>query len=164
MGYIVKDKTNFLKFDRFVRDITPITTVEPVGSPIAASEFSNEDIARDMVKEAEKSGYDTTEFTYHDLEQVLETEKKVKENEAEEFLKEGWKNTSFEGRREKLTQMKEDKRAEWLQRMGDTSGVTPYSEQEQKDQIKKDAQNKLGIALSDEQVEQMWNKMNKQEA
>lgn len=127
MTYIVKNKDEYLLFDRYVRDMEIVSTVEATSSYHAATEFSTETMAKQMVKEVEKS-YDVTDFTVHDLEVVIEEEKVAKENERKAILKEAWNNTSNERKKEMLGKILEkegpDGVKKWLDDVDDTSGIT----------------------------------------
>lgn len=99
MSYIVKDKDNWLLFDRFVRDMDIITTVEPVSSYLAATEFDDEDTAKLMIHELEVCQMiDVSEYTIHDKKEVEEKIKQEKLEKERAILRKAWENTSEAGR------------------------------------------------------------------
>lgn len=115
MSYVVQYKDEaFILFDRITQGIgiksRIVTLVEPVYSYKSATEFRTEESARDMINIVEE--YDTTEFNVRDI-SVLEAEAKAKaEKEAEEIIKQTWKNTSEERRKEILKDMLDEKGAD----------------------------------------------------
>lgn len=115
MSYVVQYKDEaFILFDRITQGIgiksRIVTLVEPVYSYKSATEFRTEESARDMINTVEE--YDTTEFNVRDI-SVLEAEAKAKaEKEAEEIIKQTWKNTSEERRKEILKDMLDEKGAD----------------------------------------------------
>lgn len=99
MSYIVKDKDNWLLFDRFVRDMEIVTTVEPVGSYQAATEFDDEDTAKLMIHELEICQLlDVSEYTIHDKDKVAEEIKQEKLEKEHKIMKIAWENTSEAGK------------------------------------------------------------------
>ena len=110
--YVVQYKDEaFIKFDRITQGFgiksRIVTLVEPVYSYKSASEFSSEESARDIINTVED--YDTTEFNIRDVE-VLENEAKEKaEQEAKDFIKQTWRNTSEERQKEILKDMLDEK-------------------------------------------------------
>ena len=92
--------------------------VEPVYSYKSASEFSSEESARDIINTVED--YDTTEFNIRDVE-VLENEAKEKaEQEAKDFIKQTWRNTSEERQKEILKDMLDEKGPDAVQEFLDS--------------------------------------------
>lgn len=110
--YVVQYKDEaFIKFDRITQGIgiksRIVTLVEPVYSYKSASEFSSEESARDIINTVED--YDTTEFNIRNVD-ILEQEAKVQaEADAKEFIRQTWKNTSEERRKEILKEMLDEK-------------------------------------------------------
>ena len=110
--YVVQYKDEaFIKFDRITQGVgiktRIVTTVEPVYSYKSATEFSSEESARDIINTVED--FDTTEFNIRDvaiLEQEAEAQAKA---DAEEFIRQTWKNTSEERRKEILKEMLDEK-------------------------------------------------------
>ena len=115
MSYVVQYKDEaFILFDRITQGVgiksRIVTLVELVYSYKSATEFRTEVSARDMINTVEE--YDTTEFNVRDI-SVLEAEAKAKaEKEAEEIIKQTWKNTSEERRKEILKDMLDEKGAD----------------------------------------------------
>ena len=109
--YVVQYKDEaFIKFDRITQGIgiksRIVTLVEPVYSYKSASEFSSEESARDIINTVED--YDTTEFNIRNVD-ILEQEAKERaEQEAKDFMKQTWRNTSEERQKEILKDMKYD--------------------------------------------------------
>ena len=106
--YVVQYKDEaFIKFDRIAQGIgiksRIVTLVEPVYSYKSASEFSSEESARDIINTVED--YDTTEFNIRNVD-ILEQEAKERaEQEAKDFMKQTWRNTSEERQKEILKDM-----------------------------------------------------------
>lgn len=106
--YVVQYKDEaFIKFDRITQGIgiksRIVTLVEPVYSYKSASEFSSEESARDIINTVED--YDTTEFNIRNVD-ILEQEAKERaEQEAKDFMKQTWRNTSEERQKEILKGM-----------------------------------------------------------
>lgn len=106
--YVVQYKDEaFIKFDRITQGIgiksRIVTLVEPVYSYKSASEFSSEESARDIINTVED--YDTTEFNIRNVD-ILEQEAKERaEQEAKDFIKQTWRNTSEERQKEILKDM-----------------------------------------------------------
>lgn len=106
--YVVQYKDEaFIKFDRITQGIgiksRIVTLVEPVYSYKSASEFSSEESARDIINTVED--YDTTEFNIRNVD-ILEQEAKERaEQEAKDFMKQTWRNTSEERQKEILKDM-----------------------------------------------------------
>lgn len=110
--YVVQYKDEaFIKFDRITQGVgiktRIVTTVEPVYSYKSATEFSSEESARDIINTVED--FDTTEFNIRNVD-ILEQEAKVQAKaDAEEFIRQTWKNTSEERRKEILKEMLDEK-------------------------------------------------------
>ena len=106
--YVVQYKDEaFIKFDRITQGIgiksRIVTLIEPVYSYKSASEFSSEESARDIINTVED--YDTTEFNIRNVD-ILEQEAKERaEQEAKDFMKQTWRNTSEERQKEILKDM-----------------------------------------------------------
>ena len=106
--YVVQYKDEaIIKFDRITQGIgiksRIVTLVEPVYSYKSASEFSSEESARDIINTVED--YDTTEFNIRNVD-ILEQEAKERaEQEAKDFMKQTWRNTSEERQKEILKDM-----------------------------------------------------------
>ena len=106
--YVVQYKDEaFIKFDRITQGIgiksRIVTLVEPVYSYKSASEISSEESARDIINTVED--YDTTEFNIRNVD-ILEQEAKERaEQEAKDFMKQTWRNTSEERQKEILKDM-----------------------------------------------------------
>lgn len=106
--YVVQYKDEaFIRFDRITQGIgiksRIVTLVEPVYSYKSASEFSSEESARDIINTVED--YDTTEFNIRNVD-ILEQEAKERaEQEAKDFMKQTWRNTSEERQKEILKDM-----------------------------------------------------------
>lgn len=124
MTFIVKDKDNWLTFDRFVRGMEIVTTVEPVSHYSVATEFDTTEGAEQMIKEAGKI-YDVSEYTVHNRNVVEQEYKEAKENEAREVLKEAWNNTPEDIKKKKIQELLNNKGPEavkqWLEYVSDTS-------------------------------------------
>lgn len=110
--YVVQYKDEaFIRFDRITQGVgiktRIVTTVEPVYSYKSATDFSSEESARDIIDTVED--FDTTEFNIRDV-AVLEQEAKAQaEAEAQEIIKQTWRNTSEERQKEILKDMLDDK-------------------------------------------------------
>ena len=106
--YVVQYKDEaFIKFDRITQGIgiksRIVTLVEPVYSYKSASEFSSEESARDIINTVED--YDTTEFNIRNVDILEQEAKKRAEQEAKDFMKQTWRNTSEERQKEILKDM-----------------------------------------------------------
>lgn len=106
--YVVQYKDEaFIKFDRITRGIgiksRIVTLVEPVYSYKSASEFSSEESARDIINTVED--YDTTEFNIRNVDILEQEAKEQAEQEAKDFMKQTWRNTSEERQKEILKDM-----------------------------------------------------------
>lgn len=159
MSYIVKDDEFFYKFDRFVNDMSIATTMEIVGSYQAATEFRSESSANSILLEAQSCGYDISKCKIYDKEKIEAEEKERAEKEAREFTTATWNNTSEEKKREMLREILEDKgeekMKEWLEYVGDTSGIQPADPKDKDNEFMLKIQNALGISLSDKQKENL---------
>lgn len=106
--YVVQYKDEaFIKFDRITQGIgiksRIVTLVEPVYSYKSASEFSSEESARDIINTVED--YDTTEFNIRNVDILEQEAKEQAEQEAKDFMKQTWRNTSEERQKEILKDM-----------------------------------------------------------
>ena len=106
--YVVQYKDEaFIKFDRITQGIgiksRIVTLVEPVYSYKSASEFSSEESARDIINTVED--YDTTEFNIRNVDILEQEAKEHAEQEAKDFMKQTWRNTSEERQKEILKDM-----------------------------------------------------------
>lgn len=106
--YVVQYKDEaFIKFDRITQGIgiksRIVTLVEPVYSYKSASEFSSEESARDIINTVED--YDTTEFNIRNVDILEQKAKEQAEQEAKDFMKQTWRNTSEERQKEILKDM-----------------------------------------------------------
>lgn len=106
--YVVQYKDEaFIKFDRITQGIgiksRIVTLVEPVYSYKSASEFSSEESARDIINTVED--YDTTEFNIRNVDILEQEAKECAEQEAKDFMKQTWRNTSEERQKEILKDM-----------------------------------------------------------
>lgn len=137
MTYIVKNKKNWLDFDSFVDSDTLqiMVTCEPVGSPLSATEFFSESSAKLAIDGYERTGGDISDFTIHDKEQVLKEMQEEAERKATELIKETWKNTSEEKKKEMLAKILEKDGTEgvvkWLEQMGETNTAATSSANKQ---------------------------------
>lgn len=159
MTHIVKEKEYYIQFDRFVRDMSIVTTVERVSNIDNATEFDDENGARSLIKEAELNGYDISNYTIHDKDRENELIKENAEKEAREYIKKGWNNTSEEGKRKHLKHLLDDKGTdavkEFLEYVEDTSGITPAEEETNPllNTMYSNMEKILGRALTDEEKE-----------
>lgn len=159
MSYIVKDNEFFYKFDRFVNDMSIVTSMEIVGSYHAATEFKSEATANMMLQEAEKAGYNISQCKIYNKDDVEKEEKERAEKESRDIAINAWANTSEETKRKKLREILdnkgEEKMKEWLEYVEDTSGIQPADPEDKDNAFMLKIQNALGISLSDSQKEKL---------
>lgn len=92
MSYVIKDldKNYWLSIDRVIDNITcDITTVvEPIYSYKAATKFDTKEECVDIMKEIKKEGnYDIPAYGIQDVEEMIATEQKEKEEKQEAIRK-----------------------------------------------------------------------------
>ena len=161
MSYIIKNDKYWLRFDRFVRGMDIVTTVEPVGSFLAATEFSSKNSAREIIKEADKSGYDTKTYEIFDKEKTIKEHKEKAENEANEFIKDTWNNTSIKKRQQLIQEMYKQKGEkevkEFLEKVGDSTkyDFEPTDENELLNTIYNNMEKMLGRELTDSEKNEL---------
>jgi len=151
MTKVIKQKDRYLVFETFVRDLDVVAQVEPTAYINLATAFDDIQDAAEYVRIARNSGYDTSEYKVVDKEEVLKQEKQAEEDKENAKLKSIWESSNEEGKRALLSTIKEDKRQEFLVRVGDTSGITAYTKEEIADRRIQRLEKTLGIEFTEEQ-------------
>jgi hypothetical protein len=158
MTKVIKQNDKYLTFETFVRDLDVLVQVEHTSYINLATEFIDVQDAAEYIRIAKNSGYDTNEYTVVDKEQIIKDEKDTRENEKNAKLKQLWDSSNEEGKRALLTSINEDDRKEFLVRVGDTSGIQPYSNEELQQRKIERLEKTLGITFTEEQKEILRNK------
>lgn len=151
MSYVVKQKEDYLVFDSFVRDLDVFVQVEPTSYIHLATEFMDVSDAKDFIRIAGNSGYDTTEYQVVCKEDMLDEEKKAEENKKKAASIKMWNGLNEEGKRAFLSTLSEDKQKEFLEAVEDTSGITGYSKEEIAERRIQRLEKTLGITFTEEQ-------------
>lgn len=158
MTKVIKQNDKYLTFETFVRDLDVLVQVEHTSYINLATEFIDVQDAAEYIRIAKNSGYDTNEYTVVDKEQIIKDEKDARENEKNAKLKQLWDSSNEEGKRALLTSINEDDRKEFLAKVGDTSGIQPYSNEELQQRKIERLEKTLGITFTEEQKEILRNK------
>ena len=151
MTKVIKQKDKYLVFETFVRDLDIITQVEPTSYINLATEFMDVQDAADYVRIARNSGYDTSDYVVVDKDEIAKQEKQAEEDAKNAKLKALWDSSNEEAKRALLSSIKEDKREEFLVKVGDTSGITAYTKEEIADRRIQRLEKTLGIEFTEEQ-------------
>lgn len=158
MTKVIKQNDKYLTFETFVRDLDVLAQVEHTSYINLATEFIDIQDAAEYIRIAKDSGYDTSDYVVVDKDQILKDEKDAKENEKNAKLKQMWNSSNEEGKRALLTSLKEEDREEFLVRVGDISGIQPYSPEELQQRKIERLEKTLGITFTEEQKEILRNK------
>lgn len=158
MTKVIKQNDKYLTFETFVRDLDVLVQVEHTSYINLATEFIDVQDAAEYIHIAKESGYDTSDYTVVDKDQILKDEQDAKENEKNAKLKQLWGSSNEEGKRALLTSINEDDRKEFLVKVGDTSGIQPYSHDELQQRKIERLEKTLGITFTEEQKEILRNK------
>lgn len=158
MTKVIKQNDKYLTFETFVRDLDVLVQVEHTSYINLATEFMDVQDAAEYIHIAKDSGYDTSNYVVVDKEQILKDEEDTKENEKNAKLKQLWDSSNEEGKRALLTSIKEEEREEFLVRVGDTSGIQPYSPEELQQRKIERLEKTLGITFTEAQKEILRNK------
>lgn len=151
MTKVIKQKDKYLIFDTFVRDLDVVTQVETTSYINLATEFLDVQDAAEYVKYARNSGYDTSDYTVVDKDQMLADQKAAEENAKDAKLKALWDSSNEEAKRALLSGIKEEERKEFLVKVGDTSGITAYTKEEIAERRIQRLEKTLGIEFTEEQ-------------
>ena len=151
MTKVIKQKDKYLIFDTFVRDLDVVTQVETTSYINLATEFIDVQDAAEYVKYARNSGYDTSDYTVVDKDQMLADQKAAEENAKDAKLKALWDSSNEEAKRVLLSGIKEEEREEFLVKVGDTSGITAYTKEEIAERRIQRLEKTLGIEFTEEQ-------------
>lgn len=151
MTKVIKQNDKYLIFETFVRDLDIVTQVEPTGYINLATEFLDVQDAAEYIKIAQNSGYDTADYIVVDKDTILEKEKKDEETLKDAKMKQVWDSSNEEAKRAMLSSIKEDKRQEFLEKVGDTSGITAFTNEEIADRRIQRLEDRLGIKFTEEQ-------------
>ncbi|MCR4715897.1 MAG: hypothetical protein K5656_01830 [Lachnospiraceae bacterium] len=151
MTKVIKQKDKYLIFDTFVRDLDVVTQVETTSYINLATEFIDVQDAAEYVKYARNSGYDTSDYTVVDKDQMLADQKAAEENAKDTKLKALWDSSDEEAKRALLSGIKEEEREEFLVKVGDTSGITAYTKEEIAERRIQRLEKTLGIEFTEEQ-------------
>lgn len=151
MTKVIKQKDKYLIFDTFVRDLDVVTQVETTSYINLATEFIDVQDAAEYVKYARNSGYDTSDYTVVDKDQMLADQKAAEENAKDAKLKALWDSSNEEAKRALLSGIKEEEREEFLVKVGDTSGITAYTKEEIAERRIQRLEKTLGIEFTEEQ-------------
>ena len=151
MTKVIKQNDKYLIFETFVRDLDIVADVEPTGYINLATEFMDTEDAAEYMRIARDSGYDTSEYKVVDKDAILEKEKKDKEDAETAKIKAMWDSSNEEAKRALLSSIKEDKRQEFLEKVGDTSGITAFTKEEVADRRIQRLEDRLGIKFTNEQ-------------
>ena len=151
MTKVIKQNDKYLIFETFVRDLDIVAQVEPTGYINLATEFLDVQDAAEYIKVAQNSGYDTADYIVVDKDTILEKEKKDEEALKDAKMKQVWDSSNEEAKRAMLSSIKEDKRQEFLEKVGDTSGITAFTNDEIADRRIQRLEDRLGIKFTEEQ-------------
>jgi len=151
MTKVIKQNDKYLIFETFVRDLDIVAQVEPTGYINLATEFLDVQDAAEYIKVAQNSGYDTADYIVVDKDTILEKEKKDEEALKDAKMKQVWDSSNEEAKRAMLSSIKEDKRQEFLAKVGDTSGITAFTNDEIADRRIQRLEDRLGIKFTEEQ-------------
>ena len=151
MTKVIKQNDKYLIFETFVRDLDIVAQVEPTGYINLATEFLDVQDAAEYIKVAQNSGYDTADYIVVDKDTILEKEKKDEETLKDAKMKQVWDSSNEEAKRAMLSSIKEDKRQEFLEKVGDTSGITAFTNDEIADRRIQRLEDRLGIKFTEEQ-------------
>ena len=151
MTKVIKQNDKYLIFETFVRDLDIVAQVEPTGYINLATEFLDVQDAAEYIKVAQNSGYDTADYIVVDKDTILEKEKKDEEALKDAKMKQVWDSSNEEAKRALLSGIKEDKRQEFLEKVGDTSGITAFTNEEVADRRIQRLEDRLGIKFTEEQ-------------
>ena len=164
MTYIIFDKkiSCALRITRLTRDLDIVTIAEPVQSVRSATEFDTEDDAKFFIQELTRSNYDTSECEVHDLDADCKTEDAANDEYEAEKERAAWNRTDPYVKRNILRKMlkakSQDEVDKFLQRMKDTV-TTPMTDDEFIDYKAKEILNKYGVTVTDDQRQQMKDKL-----
>lgn len=165
MSYVVidKDRDMGLLFDRYARDMDIVTVAEPVMNIAVATVFEDKDEGEYMIKEVIASkGYPSENLEVISLADRKKAEDDIRKKEAEEFVSKMYFNSSTDAKRDILTQeyIKGGEAAvnAFKTRMGDTSDLMHYSDDERAAQVKDKIEKEFKISLTSEQVEDIKQK------
>ena len=151
MTKVIKQNDKYLIFETFVRDLDIVAQVETTGYINLATEFLDVQDAAEYMKIAQNSGYDTADYIVVDKDTILEKEKKDEEALKDAKMKQVWDSSNEEAKRAMLSSIKEDKRQEFLEKVGDTSGITAFTNDEIADRRIQRLEDRLGIKFTEEQ-------------
>jgi len=153
MTKVIKENDEYLIFTTFTRDLDILVQTEPTAYIKVATEFNTDEDANYYIGLANQSGLDTSNYVIVDKDEVLKAKEAARENDETEKYKQFWNSLSNEAKRVELYQMKPEKVNEFLAKVGDTSGITPFTEDEYKDYRIGKLEEKLGITFTEEQKE-----------
>lgn len=151
MTKVIKQKDKYLVFETFVRDLDIIAQVEPTVYIHLATEFMDAHDAAEYVRIARDSGYDTSDYVVVDKDEIAKQEKQAEEDKKDAKLKALWNSSNEEAKRALLSGIKEDKRQEFLEKVGDTSGITAFTNKEIAERRIQRLEKTLGIEFTEEQ-------------
>lgn len=153
MTKVIKENDEYLIFTTFTRDLDILVQTEPTAYIKVATEFNTDDDANYYIELANHSGLDTSNYVIVDKDTVLKDKETTEENAKTEKLKQFWNGLSNEAKRVELHEMKPEKVSEFLTKVGDTSGIKPFTDDEYKDYRISKLEEKLGITFTEEQKE-----------
>jgi len=153
MTYVVKQKEKYLVFESFTRDLDVFVQVETTSYINLATEFLDTLDAKDFIRIAANSGYDTTEYEVVCKEDIVDGEKKAEENKKKAAAIKSWNELTEEGKRAFISTLTEEKRKEFLETVEDTSGIQAYSKEEIAERRIQRLEKTLGITFTEEQKE-----------
>lgn len=153
MTKVIKENDDYLIFTTFTRDLDILVQTEPTPYIKIATEFKDEKDAEFYINLASQSGYDTSSYTIVDKEDTIKAKEESEKKAANDKAKKFWENLTTEAKRLFLYNMKPEDVAEYLSNVEDTSGITPFTEDEYKDHRIHQLEEKLGIEFTAEQKE-----------
>jgi len=163
MTYIVFDKkvNRALRFDSYVRDISIITTADPVMSVRSATEFDKPEDAQMFIQRLNDSNtYDTSECEVQSLEDLEKQEDEKNFKYEADKKRAAWNNTDKDTKRSILRKMLKSDGQEavdkWLETMEDKSGLTPMTDDEFIDRKVNEIESRYGIRVTDKQREDLF--------
>lgn len=145
-----------LIIDSFVRDLSIITTAEPVQSTMSATQFETEEDAKVFINRLKESNsYDITACEIIDLEKAFNIEKGIDDERKRNEKANAWARTPEFKRRNILRKiLKKDGDTgikDWLDYVKDTSDIIPLTDDEYIQHKVDEITLRYGITVTDDQ-------------
>jgi len=149
MTKVVMNKEKFIIFETFVRDLDIFAAASETSYISLATEFIDESDAKEYIKYAEATGYDTLDYKVVDKEELQRENEETKKQEKLDVLKKQFSGLNEEGKRALVTAISPEERKLLTDALGEE--ITPFSDEELAERRILRLEKSLGITFTEEQ-------------